>query len=101
MYSAPNDFFQELPFDVSDNEDSPAHSRRLKSKLIPIICLFLLAVSVSAIALVAKGILNLHTIKMIHYQPLSRLFDGSTKFFYGNSCNSGTESRKMVFKVGN
>ena len=22
-------------------------------------------------------------------------------FFYGNSCNSGTESRKIVFKVGN
>ena len=22
-------------------------------------------------------------------------------FFYGNSCNSGTESRKMVSKVGN
>ena len=30
-----------------------------------------------------------------------RLFDGSAKFFYGNSCNSGTESRKMVSKVGN
>ena len=30
-----------------------------------------------------------------------RLFDRSTKFFYGNSCNSGTESRKMVSKVGN
>ena len=30
-----------------------------------------------------------------------RLFDGSTKFFYGNSCNSGTESRKIVPKVGN
>ena len=30
-----------------------------------------------------------------------RLFDGSTKSFCGNSCNSGTESRKMVFKVGN
>ena len=30
-----------------------------------------------------------------------RLFDGSTKFFDGNSCNSGTESRKMVSKVGN
>ena len=30
-----------------------------------------------------------------------RLFEGSTKFFYGNSCNSGTESRKIVSKVGN
>ena len=30
-----------------------------------------------------------------------RLFDGSTKLFYGNSCNSGTESRKIVPKVGN
>ena len=30
-----------------------------------------------------------------------RLFDKSTNFFYGNSCNSGTESRKMVPKVGN
>ena len=30
-----------------------------------------------------------------------RLFEGSTKFFYGNSCNSGTESRKIVPKVGN
>ena len=30
-----------------------------------------------------------------------RLFDGSTKFFYGNCCNSGTESRKIVPKVGN
>ena len=28
-------------------------------------------------------------------------FDGSTKFFYGNSCNSGTESRKIISKVGN
>ena len=30
-----------------------------------------------------------------------RLFDGSTKFFYENSCNSGTESRKIFPKVGN
>ena len=30
-----------------------------------------------------------------------RLFDGPAKFFYGNSCNSGTESRKIVSKVGN
>ena len=30
-----------------------------------------------------------------------RLFDMSAEFFYGNSCNSGTESRKMVSKVGN
>ena len=30
-----------------------------------------------------------------------RLFDGSAGFFYGNSCNSGTESRKIVPKVGN
>ena len=30
-----------------------------------------------------------------------RLFDRSTKFFYGNICNSGTESGKMVSKVGN
>ena len=30
-----------------------------------------------------------------------RLFDGSAGFFYGNSCNSGTESRKIVSKVGN
>ena len=30
-----------------------------------------------------------------------RLFDGSAKFFYGNSCNSGMESRKMVPNVGN
>ena len=30
-----------------------------------------------------------------------RLFDGSARFFYGNSCNSGTESRKIVSKVGN
>ena len=26
---------------------------------------------------------------------------GQPNFFYGNSCNSGTESRKMVSKVGN
>ena len=30
-----------------------------------------------------------------------RLFDGSTKFFYGNCCYSGTESRKINLKVGN
>ena len=30
-----------------------------------------------------------------------RLFEPSAKFFYGNSCNSGTESRKIVPKVGN
>ena len=30
-----------------------------------------------------------------------RLFDGSAIFFYGDSCNSGTESRKIVPKVGN
>ena len=30
-----------------------------------------------------------------------RLFDGSAGFFYGNSCNSGTKSRKIVSKVGN
>ena len=30
-----------------------------------------------------------------------RLFDTSAGFFYGNSCNSGTESRKIVPKVGN
>ena len=30
-----------------------------------------------------------------------RLFELSANFFYGNSCNSGTESRKMVSKVGN
>ena len=30
-----------------------------------------------------------------------RLFDRSAGFFYGNSCNSGTESRKIVPKVGN
>ena len=30
-----------------------------------------------------------------------RLFEQSAKFFYGNSCNSGTESRKIVPKVGN
>ena len=30
-----------------------------------------------------------------------RLFEPSAKFFYGNSCNFGTESRKMVSKVGN
>ena len=30
-----------------------------------------------------------------------RLFDRSAEFFYGNSCNSGTESRKIVSKVGN
>ena len=30
-----------------------------------------------------------------------RLFEPSAGFFYGNSCNSGTESRKMVSKVGN
>ena len=30
-----------------------------------------------------------------------RLFEPSAKFFYGNSCNSGTESRKIVSKVGN
>ena len=29
------------------------------------------------------------------------LFDRSAGFFYGNSCNSGTESRKIVPKVGN
>ena len=26
---------------------------------------------------------------------------GQPDFFYGNSCNSGTESRKIVSKVGN
>ena len=30
-----------------------------------------------------------------------RLFEPSAGFFYGNSCNSGTESRKIVSKVGN
>ena len=30
-----------------------------------------------------------------------RLVDGSTKFFYRNCCNSGTESQKIVPKVGN
>ena len=30
-----------------------------------------------------------------------RLFELSAGFFYGNSCNSGTESRKIVSKVGN
>ena len=30
-----------------------------------------------------------------------RLFDRSVGFFYGNSCNSGTKSRKIVSKVGN
>ena len=30
-----------------------------------------------------------------------RLFEPSAKYFYGNSCNSGTESQKMVSKVGN
>ena len=30
-----------------------------------------------------------------------RLFEPSAGFFYGNSCNFGTESRKMVSKVGN
>ena len=30
-----------------------------------------------------------------------RLFEPSAEFFYGNSCNSGTESRKIVSKVGN
>ena len=30
-----------------------------------------------------------------------RLFDRSARFFYGNSCNSRTESRKIVPKVGN
>ena len=30
-----------------------------------------------------------------------RLFDMSAGSFYGNSCNSGTESRKIVSKVGN
>ena len=30
-----------------------------------------------------------------------RLFDRSAGFFYGNSCNSRTESRKIVSKVGN
>ena len=30
-----------------------------------------------------------------------RLFEPSAGFFYGNSCNSGTESQKMVSNVGN
>ena len=30
-----------------------------------------------------------------------RLFEPSAGFFYGNSCNSKSESRKMVSKVGN
>ena len=30
-----------------------------------------------------------------------RLFDRSAGFFYGNSCNFGTESRKIIPKVGN
>ena len=30
-----------------------------------------------------------------------RLFDRLAGFFYGNSCNSGTESRKIVPKVEN
>ena len=30
-----------------------------------------------------------------------KTFDRSAGFVYGNSCNSGTESRKMVSKVGN
>ena len=36
-----------------------------------------------------------------HRWERGRLFEPSAKFFYGNSCNSGTESRKMVSKVGN
>ena len=30
-----------------------------------------------------------------------RLFELSAGFFYGNSCNFGTKSRKIVSKVGN
>ena len=30
-----------------------------------------------------------------------KTFCGATKFFYGNCCNSGTESRKIVLNVGN
>ena len=30
-----------------------------------------------------------------------RLFEPSAGFFYGNSCNSGSKSRKIVSKVGN
>ena len=30
-----------------------------------------------------------------------RLFEPSAGFFYGNSCNFGTKSRKIVSKVGN
>ena len=30
-----------------------------------------------------------------------RLFEPSANLFYGNSCNFGTESRKIVSKVGN
>ena len=30
-----------------------------------------------------------------------RLFEPSAGFFYGNGCNFGTKSRKIVSKVGN
>ena len=30
-----------------------------------------------------------------------RLFEPSAGFFYGNSCNFGTKSRKIISKVGN
>ena len=51
-----------------------------------------------ACALRALGLLLYSRIP--HWEG-GRLFDGSTKFFYGSSCNSRTESRKIVPKVGN
>ena len=36
-----------------------------------------------------------------HRWERGRLFEPSAGFFYGNSCNFGTKSRKIVSKVGN
>ena len=36
-----------------------------------------------------------------HRWEEGRLFEPSAGFFYGNSCNFGTKSRKIVSKVGN
>ena len=52
-----------------------------------------------ACALRALGLL-LYYSRILQWEG-GRLFDRSAGFFYGNSCNSGTESRKIVPKVGN
>ena len=61
-------------------------------------CHFYLFKICQACALRALGLL---LYSRIPQREGGRVFEPSTGFFYGNSCNSGTESRKIVSKVGN